>query len=248
MRKVVLCNFKGGVGKTTCAVNLAVGLARAGRRVLLLDQDAQASATTALGIEGTATAGTSGLLVTGARPEALVVPVEARLDLLPASRALAPVEQWLTMQPHREAILTQRLAALRGYDFILVDTAPAFSLLNLNALTYAGELWLPVAMEYLALQGVQQVMESVQMIREELAHQVTLRYVIPTFYDVRNAKTKAVLEVLTTRFGPAVTTPIRVNVRLSEAPSYHQSIFDYAPHSAGAADFHALVRRIVSDA
>jgi chromosome partitioning protein len=248
MRTVVICNFKGGVGKTTCAVNLAVGLARAGRRVLLLDNDAQASATTALGINGAATAGTYGLLVNGEQPEALTLRVEDRLDLMPASRALASIDQWLTIQTRREEILKKRLATLRGYDFVLVDTAPAFSLLNLNALTYASEAWLPVSMEYLALQGVQQVMESVQMIREELEHDVTVRYVIPTFYDVRNAKTRAVLEVLTARFGPAVTTPIRANVKLSEAPSYHQSIFDYAPRSAGAEDFHRLVWSITRDA
>lgn len=248
MRKAVICNFKGGVGKTTCAVNLAVGIARTGRRVLLLDNDAQASATDALGIDGTTTAGTYGLFVNEERPETLAVAIEERLDMIPASRALAPVDQWLSMQTRREEILKKRLANLCGYDFILIDTAPAFSLLNLNALTYADEAWLPVSMEYLALQGVRQVTDSLQMIQEELGHNITVRYVIPTFYDVRNAKTKAVLEALKASFGPAVTTPIRINVKLSEAPSYHQSIFDYAQHSVGAKDFQTLVRSITDDA
>jgi chromosome partitioning protein len=247
MRKVAICNFKGGVGKTTCAVNLAIGLARAGRRVLLLDNDAQANATDALGINNMATAGTYGLIVGGDKPEALAVTMEERLDMIPTSRALAPVDQWLAMQTRREEILKKRLAPLRRYDFVLLDTAPAFSLLNLNALTYASEIWLPVSMDYLSLQGARQVVESVQMIREELEHVVTVRYVIPTFYDVRNAKTKAVYEALTASFGAAVTSPIRANVRLSEAPSYHQSIFDYAPHSTGADDFRTLVRSILAD-
>jgi len=151
------------------------------------------------------------------------------------------------MQTRREEILKKRLAPLRRYDFVLLDTAPAFSLLNLNALTYASEIWLPVSMDYLSLQGARQVVESVQMIREELEHVVTVRYVIPTFYDVRNAKTKAVYEALTASFGAAVTSPVRANVRLSEAPSYHQSIFDYAPHSTGADDFRTLVRSILAD-
>jgi len=112
---------------------------------------------------------------------------------------------------------------------------------------YADEIWLPVSMDYLSLQGARQVVESVQMIREELDHVVTVRYVIPTFYDVRNAKTKAVSEALTTSFGAAVTSPVRANVRLSEAPSYHQSIFDYAPQSTGAEDFRTLVRSILAD-
>jgi chromosome partitioning protein len=151
------------------------------------------------------------------------------------------------MQTRREEILKKRLTHLRRYDFVLLDTAPAFSLLNLNALTYAREIWLPVSMDYISLQGARQVVESVRMIQEELDHTVAVRYVIPTFYDVRNAKTKAVHEALTASFGAAVTTPIRANVRLSEAPSYHQSIFDYAPQSTGADDFRTLIRRILAD-
>ena len=248
MRKVAICNFKGGVGKTTCAVNLAVGLARAGFKVLLLDNDAQANATDALGVDSTSTAGTYGLIVNGERPETVAITVEEGLTMIPASRALAPVDQWLTMQTRREDVLKKRFAVLPAYDFVVLDMAPTFSLLNLNALTYAQEVWLPVSMDYLALQGVQQVLQSIQLIQEELEHAITIRYVIPTFYDVRNTKTHDVYEALQARFGTAVTSPIRVNVRLAEAPSHHQNIFDYAPQSAGAADFLTLVRSIIDHA
>ena len=248
MRKVAVCGFKGGVGKTTVAVNAAVGLARAGRKVLLIDTDAQGSATDALGVDGTATPGTYGLLVNGDRPQDVAIELEARLDVIPATRALAPIDQWLTMQTRREEVLRRRMTHLRGkYDVVLLDTPPAFSLLTLNALVYADEVWLPVSMEYMALQGVKQVMDTITMIGEELDHGVTVRYVIPTFYDKRNSKTAAVMDALAEGFGMAVTSPIRINVRLSEAPSYHQSIFDFAPTSTGAQDFTDLVRRIKKD-
>jgi len=248
MRKAVICNFKGGVGKTTCAVNLAVGLARSGKKVLLLDNDSQANATCALGIDNESTPGMYGLIINDMPIESLKVEVEAGLDMIPASRALAPVDQWLTMQTRREEILKKRLKNLDSYDFVIIDTAPSFSLLNLNALVYAEEIWLPVSMEYLSLEGVRQVTETLQIIREELNHHPIIRYVIPTFYDIRNSKSASILEALTESFDKAVTSPIRTNVRLSEAPSHHKSIFDYAGSSAGAHDYNLLIQRINENA
>ena len=247
MRKAVLANSKGGVGKSTCAVNLAVGLARSGRRVLLIDNDSQANATDALGANGQANSGTYGLLVSGEDPKELVVRVEDNLEMICASKALSAVDSWLTMQTRREDVLKKRLANLEGYDFVILDTAPTFSLLNLNALSYAEEIWMPVNMEYMALSGVRQVLDNMRIVREEIGHDVAVRYVIPTFVDRRNSKTTSVLRALEESFGPKVTTPVRSNVRLSEAPSHHQSIYDYAPGSAGAEDYRTLTRRILQD-
>ncbi|MBU1626378.1 ParA family protein [bacterium] len=247
MRKAVICNFKGGVGKTTCAVNIGVGLARAGKKVLLIDNDAQASATDAISTSKSGSTGTYGLIVNSEAPSKVAAKIEKNFSLIPASRALAQVDQWLTTKIRREEILKKRLEGLKGYDFVIIDTAPSFSLLNLNALTYAEEVWIPASMEYLSLQGVKQVIDSLNMIREELDHELAIRYVIPTFYDMRNSKTKSVIKALKESFGKVVTTPVRTNVKLSEAPSHHISIFDYAPASAGAEDFEKLVKRIVKD-
>jgi chromosome partitioning protein len=247
MRKIVLSNFKGGVGKSTCAVNLAVGIARAGKRVLLLDNDSQASATDALGINGQVNSGTYGLLVDGVSPEELAIYVESNLNMICASKALSGADSWLATQFRREEVLNKRLKKISGYDFVILDTAPAFSLLNLNALAWAQEVWLPVNMEYMALQGVKQVLDNLKIVREELDHDVAINYVIPTFVDSRNSKTTAVLEALRESFGSKVTHGIRTSVRLSEAPSHHQSIFDYAPRSAGAEDFSTLTRRILEN-
>lgn len=246
MRKIVVSNFKGGVGKTTCAVNLAVGFARAGQRVLLMDNDSQASATDALGVDGQSTPGAYGLIVESHSPEDVTVEVEPNLWMIPSSRALSGVDSWLAMQTRREDILKKRLQGLEGYDFVILDTAPSFSLLNLNALSYAEEVWVPVNMEYMALQGVRQVIDNLGIVTEEIEHEVYIRYVIPTFVDKRNSKTQAVMDALQQSFDSKVTDSIRTNVRLSEAPSYHQNIYDYAPDSTGARDFANLTQRIMS--
>jgi chromosome partitioning protein len=246
-RKVVVGNFKGDVGKTTVAANAAVGLARSGKHVLLVDTDSQVSATDAPGLDGRANSGAFGLVVSGEDPGALAVEVEPNLEMICASCALAGVDSWLAMQTRREDILKKRLHRLSGYDYVMVDTAPAFSLLNLNALAWAEEVWIPVNMEYVALSGVRQVLDNLRIVNEELEHDVRVRYVIPTFVDRRNSKTQAVLDALHESFGPKVTTGIRSSVRPSEAPSHHQSIFDHAPKSSGSEDFEELVRRIIAD-
>jgi chromosome partitioning protein len=109
---------------------------------------------------------------------------------------------------------------------------------------FATEAWLPVSMDYLSLTGVTQFLDTIKMVEEELGHRLPVRYVIPTFFDGRTRKSSAVLESLKESFGDAVTPPIRSNVKLSEAASYHQSIFDYAPESSGAEDFLGLVNHI----
>jgi len=247
MRKITISNFKGGVGKTTLAVNCAAGLSREGKHVLLIDLDAQMNSTQFLGVDGNSTPGSYGLIVDGMKPSDVIVKVDLLLDIIPASRALTPVDQWLTMQTNRERILKKRLSGLRGYDYVIIDTAPSFSLLGLNAMVYASELWLPVNMEFFALTGVEQIIETLDMIQDELDHTTPVKYVIPTFHDARNLKTGDVMTSLKKRFKKAVTVPIRTDVRLSEAPSHHQSIFDYSPRSRAATDFEKLVTRIMKD-
>ena len=244
MRRVVVAMFKGGTGKSTVATSVAVGLARRGRRVALVDLDAQANATDMLGCGEHGSTDMYGVIVEGAAPATIAISVEDHLRLLPSSQALAPVSNWLVMQNRREEVLKRRLAALNGDDYVIVDTGPSFSLLNLNALMYATEAWLPVSMDYLSLTGVSQFLDTIKMVEEELGHRLRVRYVIPTFFDGRTRKSSAVLESLKESFGEAVTAPIRTNVKLSEAASYHQNIFDYAPESAGAEDFLSLVNEI----
>jgi chromosome partitioning protein len=244
MRRVVVAMFKGGTGKTTVATSVAVGLARRGRNIVLVDLDAQANATDMMAGNEPRSPDMYSVIVEGTLPEMIAVSIEQHLKLLPSSQALAPVSNWLVMQNRREEILRKRLANLMSDDYVIVDTGPSFSLLNLNALMFATEAWLPVSMDYLSLTGVSQFLDTIKMVEEELGHRVPVRYVIPTFFDGRTRKSSAVLESLKESFGDAVTPPIRSNVKLSEAASYHQSIFDYAPDSSGAEDFLGLVHHI----
>jgi chromosome partitioning protein len=244
MRRVAVAMFKGGTGKSTVATTVAVGLARRGRRVTLIDLDAQANATDMLGYAEHGQVDMYGVIVEGAAPEAIAIKIDEYLRLLPSSQALAPISNWLVMQNRREEILKKRLATLNGAEYVILDTGPSFSLLNLNALMYATEAWLPVSMDYLSLTGVSQLLDTLKMVEEELGHQLPIRYVIPTFFDGRTRKSTAVLDTLKESFGATVTPPIRANVKLSEAASYHKSIFDYAPESAGAEDFRTLVDHI----
>ncbi len=131
----------------------------------------------------------------------------------------------------------EKLGSLKGYDFILLDCPPSMSILNLNALEYADEIFLPVSMNYLSLRGVKQVVES-------LPEGIEITKIIPTFYDQRTKKSKEILDDLKSFFKRKVTSPIRVNVKLSECSSFHKTIFEYDPHSRGAQDYKKLAQEI----
>ena len=239
MRRVAVAIFKGGTGKSTIAVNVAVGLARLGRRTLVIDLDAQASASHMLGAAD-ASPTIREVLVDRLAPETAVRPVEANLQILPASRSLAPIDAWLSTQVRREEVLKQRLASLDDRDFVILDCAPAWSFLNVNGLLYADEIWIPVSMDFLALVGVRQLEDTFDMIRDELGHELRKR-VVPTFFDARTRKSGEVLAALQERYGDDVMPPLRTSVRVSEAPSHGRSVFDHAPDSAAATDLGKLV-------
>lgn len=243
MRRVAVAIFKGGTGKSTVAVNAGVGLARRGRRVLVVDLDAQANATQMLGAAD-ARPTIREVLVDRIPPEEAIRAVEANLSLLPSSRALAPIDAWLATQVRREEVLRQRLSALDGYDYVILDCAPAWSFLNINGLLYADEIWIPVSMDFLALVGVQQLEDTFDMLRDELGHSLQSKKIVPTFFDGRTRMAGEVLAALEERYGTDVLPPLRTSVRVSEAPSHGKSIFDYAPDSTAAADLTQLVEAL----
>jgi MinD superfamily P-loop ATPase len=168
MRTIVVSNFKGGVGKTTTAVNLAHGLTRQGKRVLLVDADPQGNATKSLGVDGQITL--YELLVQGRGAAEGVHSARPGLDIIPGNRNLTAAEEWMMTRTRREDLLRKKLRELEGYDFIIIDTAPAGGLLNINAMNFADELLIPVAMEYLALVGVKDIIDTVEIVNEELEH------------------------------------------------------------------------------
>jgi chromosome partitioning protein len=243
-RRIAVLNHKGGTGKTTTAVNLAAGLSERGSRVLLIDGDAQGNVGVSLGIRGERTL--YHVLVQADDPLDAVVPVSGTLDILTSNTTLAAAEIWLAQQPvaDRSRILTRRLSSVqvsRRYDHVVVDCGPSLNLLNQNALVYADEVLIPVACDYLALVGVQQVLGTLREVERHLQHAVRVAAVLPTFYDERTKLAGEVLETLRGHFKERCLDPIRTNTRLAEAPSCKKSIFEHAPDSNGAQDYARVV-------
>ena len=246
MRKIAVALSKGGVGKSTTAVNLASALVQRQRCVLLLDMDTQGQVARMLNV--TAPRGIAEVLNGEAELADAIVEARPGLALLAGGRGLAGLKRAIDRKEFGgEQTLAEALVALDGrYDYVIVDTAPGWDVLTVNALFFVDEVLTPVALEVLALQGLQEFTRSLGAIRRY--HQrLDLRYVLPTFHDRRVRKSDEILGQLRSHFADQLCAPIRYNVRLSESPGYGQTIFEYAPHSTGAEDYRLLAERILSD-
>jgi chromosome partitioning protein len=250
-RRIAILNQKGGTGKTTTAVNLAAGVAERGHKVLLIDTDAQGNVGVSLGVAGEQSL--YHVLVDGADPTEVSVPVRSSLDVITSDATLAAAEIWLARQnpDQRSRIMTKRLNLMqvsRRYDYVIVDCGPSLNLLNQNALSYADEVVIPVTCDYLALVGVKQVLRTIKDIERHLHHAVRISAVLPTFYDGRTRLAREVHETLQSHFKHKCLDPIRNNTRLAEAPSHRKTIFEYAPQSHGAADYNRVVDWVLASA
>jgi chromosome partitioning protein len=244
MRKIALVNQKGGVGKTTTAVNLSAAIAKLDRRVLLIDLDPQSNATISLGIPPHEQKDTSYALLNGSPLNP--IKLTDHLHIVPSNIELAGAEMELTSVIGRESVLRDALADVTGYDFMILDCSPSLGLLSVNSLTTANEVMVPLQCEFLALHGISLLLKTVELVKKRLNPQLSITGVIPCMYDVRKGLARDVVTEIEKHFGDKVTkTKIRTNVRLAEAPSHGKSIFDYAPDSYGAEDYLALGREVV---
>lgn len=246
MRKIVVALSKGGVGKTTTAINLAAGLARADNRVLLVDMDTQGQVGKALGLQPQG--GLAEVMAGELSPEEAITGARDGLWVLAGGRSLAALKRDIARKDFGgERSLAEALAPLDGlYDQVIVDTAPAWDVLMVNALFYADEVLIPVSLEVMAMQGLVDFAHALEPIRKY--HQgLRLRYVLPTFMDRRVKKSEEILHQLDRYYGELVCEPIRYNVRLSEAPGHGQTIYEYSPTSAGAQDYMKLTERVLQD-
>jgi len=246
MRKIAVTLSKGGVGKTTTVVNTAAGLAKAGQRVLLVDMDTQGQLARAMGVKPEM--GIAEVALGELTAEQAVTEVRDGIWLLAGGRSLAGLKRVIARKDFGgEQTLADALAPLDGgYDLVMVDTAPAWDTLTVNTLFYASEVLIPVSLEVLALQGMIEFVRSLESI-QKYHPQLTLRYILPTFMDRRVKKSGEILAQMTSYYPELVCDPIRYNVRLSEAPGYGQTIFEYAPRSPGAEDYQRLTERIMKD-
>ncbi|MGQ9632436.1 MAG: ParA family protein [bacterium] len=245
MRRISITSFKGGVGKTTTAVNLAHGLTLAGKRTLLIDADGSANATIHLMGRNPAIPLTLYDLLCRNIPlnDVICYNVRTGLDMVVGSGKLWLIDGFLDGQANSNDVLVNRLKGVSGYDYVIVDCPPTGSRLNLNAISYASEVFIPVSGDFLSFAAVDDIVEAVKRIGKS---KVTM--IIPTIYDQRVSRSKEVLESLRRKFGGIVSPPIRVDTKLSEAPGYGKTIYEYALSTHGALDYLALTRKVISQA
>jgi chromosome partitioning protein len=247
-RILAIANQKGGVGKTTTAVNLAAALAATPRRVLLVDLDPQGNATMASGVDKRELAASMCEVLLGeATADAAIVRTEEGYDLLPANIDLTAAEIRLMDEPRREQRLKEALGTVAPrYDYVLVDCPPSLSLLTLNALAAADGVIVPMQCEYFALEGLSALVDTIEALKQKLNPRLEIAGIVRTMYDVRNNLAGAVSNELTGHFGDRVFRSIVPrNVRLAEAPSHGKSIIGYDRASRGGIAYLGLAGEIV---
>jgi len=244
-RRICIINQKGGVAKTTTTVNLGIGLAMEGKKVLIIDLDPQGNISSCINADSKKDM--FDLLIENADPGECIVRVNDNLDVIKSKETLTKAEFILMGEQARETVLRNKLSRIPGYDYILVDCPPSLGLLNQNAMLFANEAIIPVSTDILGVDGMKKMIMAIDKINEVFGHTCTVTKIVPTLYDKRNKVCKQALSKLQSEYYELVSDPIHMNSKLKEAPSVKQSIYEYAKTSSGARDYHALVKHVIRD-
>lgn len=249
-RVLAFANQKGGVGKTTSVVTVAAAMAEMGRRVLVVDLDAQACATFSLGIDPEdLQRDVRGVLVNGAEATQALIRTDDGVDLLPASIGLADADAALASTKGRELAVRNALKPLQSeYDWILLDCAPSLGIVTIGALIAANAVAIPLQCETLSHRGVGQLLQTIEEVRNYVNPKLKIAGIIPTQYDGRTLHARAVLSDLPERYHVNVLPAIHRSIRFAEAPAVGRTVLSTAPNSVGARDYRALAQALVDQA
>jgi len=246
MKIIAVTNQKGGTGKTTSTINIGAGLTHLGNRVLLIDLDPQANLSFSLGLNDPASMPNIHEVLQGRITLASAIIEVNSMGLVPSSPDLVNLEMDTASARNSALLLRQALDGLLDWDYILLDCPPSYGLITLNALTAAQELYVPVQAEFLALQGMSKLLETVAAVQRDHNPSLLFSGIIATRYDQRRLLNREVIGSLSEHFGDKLfTTLIHENIALAEAPSFGQDIFSYRPDSNGARDYMALCHEIM---
>lgn len=245
-RSISVSISKGGVAKTTTAVNLSAGLALAGYKVLLVDSDTQGQSSYMLGIN--TKAGLTELLTNELSSEEAIIEARENLWLLAGGKSLAGIKRLIDRKDFGgEMTLAEALTPLETqYDYIIIDTSPGWDLLTVNVLFYVKEILIPVSLEVMSLQGLVEFLKSLSSI-QRYRNEVSLKYILPTFHDKRIKHPTRILNKLKQLYGEYLCNPIRYNANFPQAPAFGQTIFEFSPGCSGSEDYRELVRKVAND-